>query len=184
MDAREVFDEVTRYQPFIRGVTTSGGECMLYPDFLLDLFSRCKSASLGALIDSNGTIDFSQHEEVLEVADGVMIDVKAWDDAWFVHMTGSDGTMVRQNLAFLADCQKLAEIRVIVTEEWNDPEDAVQGIARTLGPRTHSACLRLMCFRPFGVRGPMEHAASPSDARMDAIEHAAHKLGFGEVVVS
>lgn len=184
MDAREVFAEVSSYQPFIRGVTTSGGECMLYPEFLLELFGLCRAAGIGALIDSNGTIDFSEHEGLLNVADGVMIDVKAWSDAWFVHLTGTDGATVRKNLAFLAERDKLEEVRVIVTEGWNDPEDAVDGIAATLGRRVGAARLRLMRFRHFGVRGPMASAPSPSDARMDALEARAHELGFGEVVVS
>ena len=182
--AQEVFDQVAGYAPFVRGVTCSGGECMLYPDFLLELFGLCREAGLGTLIDSNGTIDFTKHAEVLEAADGVMLDVKSWDDAWFEKLTGIDGRTVRRNLAYLADRNKLEEVRVIVTEGWNDPEDAVRGITGVLGGRVGETRIRLMRFRPFGVRGPMESAPSPSDERMDAIEQLAHDLGFGTVVVS
>ena len=92
--------------------------------------------------------------------------------------------MVRKNLAYLSEHNKLEEVRVIVTEGWNDPEDAVRGIADTLGERVSSTRIRLMRFRVFGVKGPMATAPSPSDERMDAIEALAHELGFGKVVVS
>lgn len=184
LSAEDVFAEVKSYMPFIRGITTSGGECMLYPEFLRELFSLCKGVGLGCLIDSNGTVDFENREELLSLSDGVMLDVKCWDDAWFTKLTGTDGTTVRKNLALLSEEGKLAEARVIVTEGWNDPEDAVRGIAKTVGARVGTTRLRLMRFRPFGVRGPMATSPSPSDARMDAIEREADELGFGEVVVS
>lgn len=184
LTAEDVFSEVRGYMPFIRGITTSGGECMLYPEFLRELFGLCRSVGLGCLIDSNGTVDFADHEELLSLSDGVMLDVKCWDDAWFRRLTGTDGVVVRRNLARLSEAGKLTEARVIVTEGWNDPEDAVRGIAKTVGGRVGRTRLRLMRFRPFGVRGPMATAPSPSDERMDAIEREAHELGFGEVVVS
>ncbi|MFQ9394370.1 MAG: 4Fe-4S cluster-binding domain-containing protein [Lachnospiraceae bacterium] len=39
MCAEEVFAEVKKQQPYIRGITVSGGECTLYPDFLEKLLS-------------------------------------------------------------------------------------------------------------------------------------------------
>ena len=113
-----------------------------------------------------------------------MLDVKAWDDQWFEHLTGENGVIVRKNLAFLATQNKLEEVRVIVTEGWNDAEAAVDGIALTLGKKVGQTRIRLMKFRRFGVRGPMENSPSPSDERMRAIESQARRLGFGEVVVS
>lgn len=182
--AADVFEQVASYKPFIRGVTCSGGECMLYPDFLRELFGLCRDAGLGRLIDSNGAIDFAEYPDLLELADGVMLDVKAWDDAWFVRLTGTDGTVVRKNLDFLSRQGKLEEVRVIVTEGYNDPEAAVSGIAGVLAERCGSTRLRLMRFRPFGVRGTMASAPSPSDARMAALEQQARDAGFGTVVVS
>lgn len=182
--AEEIAELVGGWAPFVRGVTCSGGECMLYPDFLLDLFTRCREKGLGTLIDSNGTVDFADHLDLLAVADGVMLDVKAWDDSWFERLTGCSGITVRKNLAFLTERGKLEEVRVIVTEGWNDAEAAVAGIVETLGERTGETRLRLMRFRTFGVRGAMETAPSPTDNRMDAIEHQAREAGFETVVVS
>ena len=34
MNAQEVYQEICRQVPFIRGITVSGGECTLYPEFL------------------------------------------------------------------------------------------------------------------------------------------------------
>ncbi|MCI2158829.1 MAG: YjjW family glycine radical enzyme activase [Olsenella sp.] len=184
LDAEQVFERVKSYMPFIRGVTCSGGECMLYPEFLYELFGMCRGVGLGCLIDSNGTVDFSEHQGLLALSDGVMLDLKCWDDAWFVSLTGTDGKTVRKNLEFLAEQDKLAELRVIVTVDRNDPEAAVRGAAGVLGEKVASTRLRLMRFRHFGVRGEMEGAPSPTDERMDSVEGLAKSLGFGTVAVS
>ena len=42
--------------PFIRGLTVSGGECTLYPDFLTELFTLARAGGLGCLLDSNGMV--------------------------------------------------------------------------------------------------------------------------------
>lgn len=192
LTAAEVHKMVAGYAPFIRGITTSGGECMLYPEFLYELFERAQADGLSCLIDSNGTIAFEDYPDLLALCDGVMLDVKAWDDAYFVPFTGKSGEVVKQNLSYLASVAKLAEVRVIVTQGYNDPEAAILGIATTLrgvcNPLGETSLshtrLRLMRFRPFGVVGTMNSAPMPSDARMDALVDNAKKLGFGEVVVS
>ena len=44
MTPEEVFREVQKSIPFIRGISVSGGECDLYPQFLFQLFKLAKQA--------------------------------------------------------------------------------------------------------------------------------------------
>ena len=181
MSAREVFDVVHGYQPFIRGVTVSGGECMLRAAWMREFFTLCKGAGLGTLIDSNGCVDFAQWDDLLEVSDGVMLDVKAWDDGVFRHLTGAGNDVVKRNLANLADRDKIQELRIVVVPGWNDPEATIAGIAEALGERTSTTTLKLIKFRPFGVVGELANAASPSDGRMAELEALAYAAGFEDV---
>jgi hypothetical protein len=60
----------------------------------------------------------------------------------------------------------------------------LDGIAGTLGPEgTSTVLLKLIRFRPFGVRGRLESAASPSDEQMSDYEQYARAAGFGNVIV-
>lgn len=79
MSVSEVIQEVQKGIPFIRGITVSGGECMLQESFLLELFRAVHGLDKGltCYVDTNGTIPFS--EELLAETDGVLLDVKAWD---------------------------------------------------------------------------------------------------------
>ncbi|MBP3893752.1 MAG: YjjW family glycine radical enzyme activase [Atopobiaceae bacterium] len=177
----EVFEVVHSYQPFIRGITVSGGECMLHPDWMRELFSLCRGAGLGTLIDSNGCVPFWEHEDLLEVADGVMLDIKAWDTDVFKRLTNGDASVVKRNLALLAEHDKIEELRIVVVPGWNDPEETIAGIASTLGSKIASTKLKLIRFRRFGVVGELADAESPTDERMVELEALACKAGFGTV---
>ena len=178
---QQVADVVVGYQPFIRGITVSGGECMLHPDWLRELFALCRAHSLGTLIDSNGTVPFWEHPELLELADGVMLDVKAWDCATFERLTGAPNDVVLRNLEYLCDADKIEELRIVVVPGWNDPEDTIRGIAATLGSATADTQLKLIRFRPFGVRGELAQTASPADDVMASLETLARREGFRRV---
>ncbi|MBR3326053.1 MAG: YjjW family glycine radical enzyme activase [Atopobiaceae bacterium] len=177
----EVAEVVCSYQPFIRGVTVSGGECMLHPEWLREFFSLCRAAGLGTLIDSNGCVDFSTHEDLLAVTDGVMLDVKAWDSEVFRKLTSGDVNVVKHNLAFLAEREKIQELRIVVVPGWNDPEATIAGIAKALGERTANTTLKLIKFRCFGVVGELANASSPTDQRMAELSEMAHDFGFTDV---
>ena len=179
----DVFETVNSYQPFIRGITVSGGECMLHPDWMRELFSRCRAAGLGTLIDSNGCVDFTAHEDLLDVADGVMLDVKAWDSEVFRRLTTGDVSTVKRNLALLAEQGKIEELRIVVVPGRNDPEDTIAGIALTLGEAVGTTKLKLIKFRPFGVVGELASATSPTDERMAELEQLAHDAGFATVEI-
>lgn len=178
---RDVFDIVNSYQPFIRGITVSGGECMLHPEWMRELFGLCREAGLGTLIDSNGCVDFARHDDLLAVTDGVMLDVKAWDDGVFRRLTGHGNDAVKRNLALLADAGKIQELRIVVVPDWNDPEATIAGIAEVLGERVATTPLKLIRFRRFGVVGELADAASPTDERMAELEELARATGFSDI---
>lgn len=79
LTVEELVDRIRPLKAFIRGVTVSGGECMLQAKFLLEFFKEVKKLGLTCMIDSNGSIDFSKHPELVDICDGVMLDVKAYN---------------------------------------------------------------------------------------------------------
>jgi len=114
MSATEVAEEVKKGIPFIRGITVSGGECMLQAEFVEELFELIKPLGLSCLIDSNGTIPFQSYPRLLELTDGVMLDVKAWDSSVYKRLTGADNdNIVKDNLRLLSKLGKLTEVRIV-----------------------------------------------------------------------
>ena len=182
MTPEAVMERVARNIPFIRGLTTSGGECGLYPEFLEELYRLAHRRGLTCLMDSNGAVDLARYPSLMEVCDGVMLDVKAWDPAVFAALTGGDQLIVRRNLRWLADAGKLEEVRVVTLDGHVDAEACVLGTAAVLGgSATAKTPLKLIRFRPNGVRGALAGHPQPTMERMRKLEALARSVGFRDV---
>ena len=183
MTAAQVMDLVLQNRTFLRGITVSGGECTLYPDFLAELFRRAKAAGLSTLIDSNGMVPFAPLAGLMDVTDGVMLDVKAWEPDVYRALTGAESNaVVKENLRWLAQAGKLEEVRVVFVPGLVDAEAAIRGTASLLGENTAKTRLKLIAFRCFGVRGQLAGAPAPDEAQMAALAEAARQSGFVDIV--
>lgn len=185
MSVEDVVARIRKQMPFIRGVTVSGGECTLYPEFLTDLFTVCKEMGLHTLIDSNGMIDLSMYPKLLEVCDGVMLDIKAFSEEEHVRITGFSNRQVLQNAVFLAKLGKLDEIRTVVVRELFSPEQVIREISDYLRPFMDISKLRykIIAYRPFGVREQYKQYESPDHSYMEMLRDLAIQAGFQDVII-
>lgn len=181
MDAREVFEEVKKSIPFIRGITVSGGECTLYPQFMTELFLLAKEEGLTCYIDSNGCVDLSEYPGLMAVCDKVMLDVKAWDEAVFQSLTGRGNGIVKKNLSYLAENRKLEEVRIVCLEDAVDVENTIRGISETVHPYLADFTLKLIAFRNHGVRTELKEREMPSREEMEKWNGIAVSCGFSNI---
>lgn len=183
MTPQAVWEKVQESIPFIRGITVSGGECSLYPEFLTELFSLAHARGLSCLMDSNGTVDLSRYPELMRCCDGVMLDVKSWDPEVYRKLTGGENDIVKRNLAYLSQIGKLEELRIVSLPEVVDAPAVIQGIAQTLGQERAGVLLKLIRFRPFGVKGPLRQMPQTSMTYMQTLERLAKDAGFQRVMI-
>lgn len=182
MKPEEVFQEIKKNQPFIRGITVSGGECSLYPEFLTGLFLLARKAKLTCLMDSNGLTDLSQYPKLLEVCDGVMLDVKSWNPQIHCKLTGMENQMVLKNLIMLQKNKKLLEVRIVCKPGVIDAENVIGGIFQCLKESLNFR-LKLIPFRPYGVKGFMKDMDPPSEEYMEGLKKLAEDYGYGDVII-
>ncbi len=195
MNAEEVYAEVRRNVPFIRGVTVSGGECTFYPAFLHDLAVLAKQDGLGFLLDSNGSYDFeADPAELLSVIDGVMLDIKAYDAADHRAVTDVDNALVLKNMRFLADRGQLYEVRTVIVPELFDTEKTIVDTARALQPylsrQKHwpenegtSIRYKIIKYHPVGVREAYRNFTPPTDAWLEHLADLARSEGMTDIVI-
>ena len=65
-DSKRVFDDIMTYYSFIKygGVTLSGGDPLLQPEFSSDILRRCKVIGLHTAVDTAG---FAELEKTIKV---------------------------------------------------------------------------------------------------------------------
>ena len=102
------------------GVTFSGGECMLYPQFLGDIAARCKNADISVAIDTAGNVPWPHFLQVLPFADLFLYDIKCLDPQLHRQGTGCDNALILRNLERLHQSGKEILIRIPQIPGFND----------------------------------------------------------------
>lgn len=131
--AEEVFADCLRDKGFYAesggGVTLSGGEATLWPDFCLEMIDRCHGAGIPVAIDTCGHITTPKGLEVLEQADLVLFDVKGLDPARHRENTGVDNGLILGHLRLLEEWNKDVIIRYPIIPHHNQHEaGAIAGL--------------------------------------------------------
>lgn len=151
MEVMDIINYIKPHIAFIEGITVSGGECMLYADFLLELFKEAKKLDLTCLIDSNGAIDFSLYPELLAVCDGVMLDVKAVNESFHFEICQHSNDLVKHNLNYLQAIGKLFEVRTVLLPNQDEQNrNTVEYVSQNL--QSEQILYKLLRYRPYGVR--------------------------------
>lgn len=185
MTPEDVYEKVKKQIPFIRGLTVSGGECMLQPDFLEELFLLAKKDGLNTMIDSNGTIPFWEYESLLEVTDGVMLDIKAFKNEEHCYITDAGNEIVLKNAAYLAEKKKLYEVRAVIVPDLYDTTESVRRMGEFLQTylKFGEFRIKLIAFRPMGVRKTYAHLKVPGQDYMNELGDILKAYGFKDIII-
>lgn len=183
MTPKEAFEAVKRQIPYIRGVTVSGGECTLYPEFLRELFRLCKTVSLSTFIDSNGTYDFAADPELMEVTDSVMLDIKAFSEKDHLTVTACDNKKVLENALLLAEKGKLFEVRTVVVPRLYDAGQTILETGKLLKEYAKSVRYKIIAYRPMGVREAYSHYPVPEQELLENYAEKLRKIGWKDIVI-
>lgn len=111
---KQILQDIQKYRHFIRGVTFSGGEATIHAKKLIPLIQEIKKMNLPVLIDSNGY--FSRNKvmnQLIDLVDGFMIDLKFFDSKLHQYYTGVDNPMILDNILYLHKQHKLMEVRTV-----------------------------------------------------------------------
>jgi pyruvate formate lyase activating enzyme len=130
----EVFREVIRDKPFYQnsggGVTASGGEPLLQPDFVAELFKRCQENSVHTCLDTCGYANADSFKIVLPYTNLVLYDLKLMDSHVHRMWTGKSNEKVLQGINLVAQSKVPVIVRIPVIPGANDSEENMKAIAR------------------------------------------------------
>jgi pyruvate formate lyase activating enzyme len=106
MNADEAFDAVRRdkmfYQASGGGVTVSGGEALLQPKFVGDLFEKCHRDGVHTCIETSGYAAESALRQVLPYTDLVIYDLKHLNPEKHRRYTGKPNDLIFSNAKIVA----------------------------------------------------------------------------------
>ncbi|MDQ1301799.1 MAG: Glycyl-radical enzyme activating protein [Chloroflexota bacterium] len=133
MTADEVVAEALRDRVFYEtsggGVTLSGGEPALQPDFAREILARAKAEGLHTAIETCGNVPGHNLEVLLPFTDLVMMDLKQMDTGKHRAVTGAGNERVVANARQLAATRKPLIFRTPVVPGVNDTAAEIAAIA-------------------------------------------------------
>ncbi len=112
----ELLTQIDLVEPYLQGVTVSGGEATGQWQFVRELFTAIKRDRLlhrlTTFVDTNGHALRRVWDELLPVTDGFMVDLKALDPEVHRRLTGRGNELVLDTLHHLHARERLYEVRL------------------------------------------------------------------------
>ncbi len=129
MSIEEIVAKALEDKPFYDesggGVTLSGGEPLMFPDWTAALLRAFKAAGLHTCLDTSLYAPPEVIDALLPVTDLWLPDLKADDDALHRRCTGVSNALVKANLARLAAAGAKMEVRCLAVPGLTDGADLV-----------------------------------------------------------
>ena len=134
MTAETVMEEILKDQAFYRnsrgGVTFSGGEPLLHPEFVREIMEKCHARGIHTAVETCGFVPWESFETVLPYTDLFLYDVKHVGSDKHRAYTGQGNELILRNLYQLSRRGAEIVIRVPVIPTFNmDRETLGQIIA-------------------------------------------------------
>lgn len=151
---REVLKDKKYYETSSGGVTFSGGEPMLHPEYLAEILRLCREAGLHTAVDTAGCVPFSNFEMVMPWANLFLYDIKLWDEERHRAATGVSNRRILENLEALTSAGADVFIRTPIIPTFNDDLSQLKEIAGFLAGlpgREHVRLIQLLPYHSYGV---------------------------------
>ena len=132
------------------GVTFSGGECLLQPEFVAHMLQRLKEQGVTTAVDTCGNVPWAHIEQALPWCDTWLYDIKCADSENHRRFTGCDNGRILENLRKLAQTGANIWIRVPVIPDVNDNAEEMERIAKIAASIPGVSRVTLMPYHTLG----------------------------------
>lgn len=149
-----LMQKIRRFKPYFArsggGVTFSGGEPLLQPEFLLAMLRLLKQEGIHTCLDTAGA-GLGDYTEILRHTDLILYDVKHVTESGYLDMTGRP---MAETQAFLAEAQRLGVplwIRHVLVPGFTDSRAHLAQLKRFVDSLQHVQRVELLPYHLLGV---------------------------------
>jgi pyruvate formate lyase activating enzyme len=149
----ELVEKIEKYKNYYGndgGVTFSGGEPLLQPEFLLECLKLCKEKNIHTCLDTAG-FGFGKYDEILNYVDLVILDIKAVEEQEYTKITGQK---MKKFFEFLETAQKLNKklwLRQVIVPNINDDKEHIEELKELASKIKNVEKIELLPYKQIGV---------------------------------
>lgn len=182
----EMLERIRVAEPYLAGVTVSGGEATSQWRFVRDLFTAIRAdpqlRRLTTFVDTNGHALRRVWDELLPVTDGFMVDLKALDPDVHEHLTLRGNELVLDSIRYLHEQGRLYEVRLLLVPGFNDTPEQLASTAAWLADLDPDLRVVVIGFRQHGVRPEWSGLPEACPELLEQARRALKAAGLTEVV--
>jgi len=157
MTVEQVMAEVMKdYRLYINsggGMTISGGDCEMQPEFTVALLKAAHEQGIHTAVEITGAFPWETVKKITGHADFVLYDLKSMDETSHIEGTGITNTRILENVKKLVKENKNIHFRMPLIPGFNDSREDVEAVARFvrddlgMSPANH---LELLAYNNLG----------------------------------
>ena len=145
----QLLEDKDFYETSGGGITLSGGECLMQPDFCTEILKKCKEAGLNTAVDTCGFVARESLDKVIPYTDMFLYDMKAIDEDVHKKCTGQSNRIILENLTYLDRKNCKTEIRIPYIPGWN--ADQIPKMAEFLRGLKNVTKVRVLPYHNFAA---------------------------------
>ena len=157
------------------GVTFSGGEPFLHPEYLRLLNDRCHQLGINTAVESCAYFDLAACQDIIANIDQHFFDLKIMDSARHKQYTGVTNERILANIEAASKINDNIIVRVPVITGVNDSDENMSALAKFLLAKTSITRVELLPYHKLGLEKmtalgmPAVVFETPSEAKMEEL---------------
>jgi pyruvate formate lyase activating enzyme len=194
MRLEDVVEEACRDELFYinsgGGVTLSGGEPLVQPEFSRRFLQACRERSIHTALDTSGHASWELLERVLEHTDLVLFDLKHLSPEKHLEGTQANNDLILENLRRTLDSEdRRVWIRIPLIPGYNDSTPHLEELALAIGEMGAEKVSLLgfhhwgrSKYRALGREYPCDQVDSPAKTALELAKTALEARGLAVTI--
>lgn len=177
----EIVKRAVRYKEYFKedgGITVSGGEPLLWADFVRRVFELCHQEGINTCLDTSGSVMNESVKSLLKETDLVLLDIKYTDNELYKKHVGCEMEKVLDFLSYLNTEKIPTVLRQVIIPTLNDNEENVQKLKAITEKHSCVVKTELLPFRKIcqvkydkmGIEFPFGNLPEPKKEIMEKLQ--------------
>ena len=178
----EVVKKALNYREYFGdkgGITLSGGEPLLQPEFAYEVFKLCHENGINTCLDTSGSLLNDSVKKLLAETDRVLLDIKYTDDNLYIENVGCSLNKPMEFLEYLNEQKIPTTIRQVIIPTLNDNEENIEKLNGIVGKYTCIDKVELLPFKKIcqtkydsmNIAFPFANMDTPTKETMDKLNN-------------
>lgn len=190
MSVKEILEEIEKDRTFYEesrgGVTFSGGEPLMQPDFLNALLKECKERAIHTAVNTCGFAQYEIIDRIRDKVDLFLYDIKTMDNRKHRKYTGASNEQILKNLKKLAESGSSIVISFPIIPGINDDDKNVTRTAEFISSLPNIQQVNLLPYHRAGIEKyknlgkpyKLDKIQPPSNQRVKSVKEKMEAFGI------